>query len=164
MIGHLPYLPAPPPDGADLPCQWGDLTTSGPALEWPRDEWRHAVHQYGVDCDRPAAELVTYACPLLWDEEAQQHTWRCPDHPEDPSAINAVVHATFTVCWFHMTYSRPTWVGSNAHLHDLRSEHLVFLGAHRDDWREWVDMQNARHQAARDDEPAETVVFEPTLF
>ncbi|MGQ7788907.1 hypothetical protein [Nesterenkonia sp. K-15-9-6] len=151
-------LPTPPDDGADLPCQWGTLTTTGPALEWPQDDHRRSTLAIGTTCDRPANHWASYACP---HPDASTHGGHsCDDAP----------HEVFTICHNHAVYSYPIWKADDpTGLHGVASGYLVHIASHSEPWRQWHEAWSARQHAKRASSEGDTahdrpLVYEPTLF
>ncbi|WP_157075430.1 hypothetical protein [Nesterenkonia jeotgali] len=136
-------LPPPPEDGRPEPCQWGELTTSGPAADWPQDEYRRDVLQIGVQCTRTATNYATHHCPGQ----------RCP-----------IPHTLYLVCHHHAMYSYPIWGSDDPPgLHGISGSILQLATPA---WREWWQDHAARtaHAATPDHADTRELVLQPALF
>lgn len=140
---YLRELPPPPEDGRPAPCQWGALTTSGPAADWPQDEYHRGVLQIGAHCDQSASKYATLTCP---GQQCQ------------------TAHELFLVCHHHAMYSYPIWGADDPPgLHGVTSG---MLAQATPAWRDWWQDHAARtaHAATPDRADTRELVLQPALF
>ncbi|PRZ15169.1 hypothetical protein [Nesterenkonia sandarakina] len=134
-------LPPPPADGRPAPCQWGALTNSGPAADWPQDEYHVQVLQIGVLCTQPVTRYATHHCPGK----------RCP-----------IAHTFYLVCHHHALYSYPIWGSDDPPgLHGVTSGMLTQATPA---WRDWWQDHAARTAHAADNDDTRAIVLQPALF
>lgn len=136
-------LAAPPDGGRPSPCQWGALTTSGPAADWPQDEYHRDTLQIGVQCTRSATNYASLHCPGE----------RCP-----------IAHTVHLVCHHHAMYSYPVWGSDDPPgLHGVTSG---LLQQATPEWRDWWQDRAARNHHASGAEPERprVLVIQPAIF